>query len=69
MTFTNSATLYTKYLKIQAAKIDLETAGEKAEDIIFRMANAVYENGYLRKEDLPANFQNHCKNKRENYQS
>lgn len=40
-------------------------SGEKAEDIIFRMANAVYENGYLRKEDLPANFQNHCKNKRE----
>ncbi|MBE6543514.1 MAG: hypothetical protein E7675_03870 [Ruminococcaceae bacterium] len=39
--------------------------GERAEDVVFRMANALFENGYLRKEDLPMNFQNHCKNKRE----
>ena len=42
MTFTNSATLYTKYLKIQAAKIDLETAGEKAEDICEHIQELAY---------------------------
>ena len=42
MTFTNSATLYTKYLKIQSAKIDLETAGEKAEDICEHIQELAY---------------------------
>lgn len=33
MNIVDSMTLYSKYLKIQASKIDLETAGEKAEEI------------------------------------
>lgn len=63
----------TKEICIQAYSItcdDCDKAclyreGERAEDIKFRMANSLFENGYLRKEDLPMNFQNHCKRKRE----
>ena len=37
MNIVDSMTLYSKYLKIQASKIDLETAGEKAEEICERL--------------------------------
>lgn len=37
MNIVDSMTLYSKYLKIQASKLDLETAGEKAEEICERL--------------------------------
>ena len=37
MDFVDSMTLYSKYLKVQASKLDLETAGEKAEEICERL--------------------------------
>ena len=37
MNIVDSMTLYSKYLKVQASKIDLETAGEKAEEICERL--------------------------------
>ena len=37
MNIVDSMALYSKYLKIQASKLDLETAGEKAEEICERL--------------------------------
>ena len=37
MNIVDSMTLYSKYLKVQASKLDLETAGEKAEEICERL--------------------------------
>lgn len=37
MNIVDSMTLYSKYLKIQASKLDLEKAGEKAEEICERL--------------------------------
>ena len=37
MNIVDSMTLYSKYLKVQASKLDLETVGEKAEEICERL--------------------------------
>ena len=42
MNIVDSMTLYSKYLKIQASKLDLETVGEKAEEICERLQDLVH---------------------------
>ena len=42
MNIVDSMTLYSKYLKIQASKLDLATAGEKAEEICERLQDLAH---------------------------
>ena len=42
MDFVDSMNLYSKYLKVQASKLDLETAGEKAEEICERLQELLH---------------------------